>query len=160
MESMLDYASRPTIFGEIKRKIYTKTFSSKWANLKLFLNERKSLAIVIRDQFARKNESIYEEKDFCEIIKEGKTAQITKDFMIIARIEEMLYGKTVDEALKRAISCATAGADAILIESRIKRLGILKNFAKNLGRNILILLLQLFQVTLRIRLRKKCQNGE
>jgi len=80
--------------------------------------------------------------------------------MIIARIEEMLYGKTVDEALKRAISCATAGADAILIESKDKNAAELKNFVINLERNILILLLQLFQVTLKIRLKKKCRNGE
>ena len=40
--------------------------------------------------------------------------------MIFARIEELIFGKTVDEALQKAIDCVMSGADAILIESKDK----------------------------------------
>jgi len=63
------YDSRPTIFGEKKRKIYTKTFASKWANLKLFLKERKSLESSVKlqkkntiDQFSSKCQEIFKKK--------------------------------------------------------------------------------------------------
>ena len=123
LTEILESTTKPIIYDE------DKIITSSYLNYTIQNLESNGIsAIVIRDQFARKNESIYDEKDFCEIIKEGKKAQITKDFMIIARIEEMLYGKTVDEALKRAISCAMAGADAILVESKDKTAGDIKEF--------------------------------
>ena len=64
------------------------------------------------------------------MIKEGKKAQITKDFIIIARIEEMLYDKSIDEALKKAISCVMSGADVILIESKDKTANNIKEFCE------------------------------
>ena len=110
LTEILESTTKPIIYDE------DKIITSSYLNYTIQNLESNGIsAIVIRDQFARKNESIYDEKDFCEIIKEGKKAQITKDFMIIARIEEMLYGKTVDEALKKAISCAMAGADQVLM---------------------------------------------
>ena len=97
MESMLDkididtndstdYASRPTIIGEIKRKIYTKTFSSKWANLKLFLKERKSLESSVKlrkkntiDQFSSKCQEIFKKKIEIHLITK-KNRQMFKSF--------------------------------------------------------------------------------
>ena len=58
---------------------------------------------------------------FCHKIREGKKAQATDDFMIIARIESLILGKSVDEALERAEAYLAAGADGIMIHSRQKK---------------------------------------
>ena len=98
MESMLDnididnndyssdYASRPTIIGEIKRKIFTKTFASKWANLKLFLKEKKSLELSVKlrkkntiDQFSSKCQEIFQKKVEINLITK-KNRQMFKSF--------------------------------------------------------------------------------
>jgi len=50
----------------------------------------------------------------------GKAAQVTDDFMIIARIESLIAGKSIDEALERAFAYVEAGADGIMIHSKNK----------------------------------------
>ena len=64
-----NYPMRPTIIIKKKEKLYKKMFASKWANLKLFLKERKSLESSVKlqkintiDQFASKCEEIYKKK--------------------------------------------------------------------------------------------------
>lgn len=59
-------------------------------------------------------------ENFCHKIKVGKAAQATDDFMIIARIESLILGKGVDDAIERAKAFLDAGADAIMIHSRNK----------------------------------------
>lgn len=58
--------------------------------------------------------------DFCDKIRAGKSAQITRDFMIIARIESLILDKGQNDALKRAFAYVEAGADGIMIHSRQK----------------------------------------
>lgn len=50
----------------------------------------------------------------------GKRAQITDDFMIIARIESLILEKGINDAIHRAKSYIEAGADGIMIHSRKK----------------------------------------
>ena len=50
----------------------------------------------------------------------GKKAQVTDDFMIIARIESLILKAGLDDALKRAKAYIEAGADAIMIHSKEK----------------------------------------
>ena len=57
---------------------------------------------------------------FCDKIRAGKNAQITQDFMIIARIESLILDKGQEDALKRAFAYINAGADGIMIHSRQK----------------------------------------
>lgn len=59
-------------------------------------------------------------KDFCDKIRAGKDAQITQDFMIIARIESLILDKGMEDALNRAFAYVDAGADGIMIHSRHK----------------------------------------
>jgi len=59
-------------------------------------------------------------KSFCEKIKVGKKSTITEDFMIIARIESLIAGKSVDDALHRAKWYIGAGADGLMIHSKDK----------------------------------------
>ncbi|MBP5606723.1 MAG: isocitrate lyase/phosphoenolpyruvate mutase family protein, partial [Lachnospiraceae bacterium] len=57
---------------------------------------------------------------FCAKIHSGKQAQITEDFMFIARIESLIAGKPVEDALERAFAYVAAGADGVMIHSRNK----------------------------------------
>lgn len=57
---------------------------------------------------------------FCFRISEGKRAQVTDDFMIVARIESLVLGKGLADAVERARAYVAAGADGIMIHSRQK----------------------------------------
>ena len=65
---------------------------------------------------------------FCNKIKAGKASQITDDFMIIARIESLIAGKPVSDALERAFAYVQAGADGIMIHSKNKSGEDIKEF--------------------------------
>jgi phosphoenolpyruvate phosphomutase len=60
-------------------------------------------------------------ENFCQKIRAGKNAQVTKDFMIIARCESLIAGKSVDDALERCCAYVEqGGADGIMIHSKEK----------------------------------------
>jgi phosphoenolpyruvate phosphomutase len=56
--------------------------------------------------------------EFCGKIKAGKDSQQDADFVLVARIEALIAGWGLPEALKRAEAYHAAGADAILIHSK------------------------------------------
>lgn len=60
-------------------------------------------------------ESIHE---FSGKIRAAKESQSVDDFVVVARVEALIAGLGMPEALKRAEAYRTAGADAILIHSR------------------------------------------
>ena len=60
------------------------------------------------------------EKEFVAKILAAKDAKKNKDFMVIARVESLISGLSMDAALKRAEAYEEAGADAILIHSKQK----------------------------------------
>lgn len=84
-------------------------------------------AVIIEDKIGLKQNSLFgtdavQKQDsiegFSEKISAGKSSQVTDDFMIIARIESLIAGKEVDDALKRAFAYVKAGADGIMIHSK------------------------------------------
>ena len=86
-------------------------------------------AVIIEDKIGLKKNSllgndVFQMQDsienFCLKIKAGKKAQITNDFMIIARVESLILEKGIKDALNRAFSYVEAGADGIMIHSRQK----------------------------------------
>jgi len=85
-------------------------------------------AVSIEDKIFPKQNSLLEdgtqellpEKDFVAKIIAGKDAKTSEEFMIIARVEALIAGLGVDEAIKRANAYEKAGADAILIHSKQK----------------------------------------
>ncbi len=86
-------------------------------------------AVIIEDKEGLKRNSLYGTdvvqsqapvEDFCERIAIGKRAQITDDFMIIARIESLILEHGMDDAVRRAEAYIEAGADGIMIHSRRK----------------------------------------
>jgi len=56
--------------------------------------------------------------EFCGKIKAGKDSQTDPDFCLVARVEALIAGWGLDEALGRAEAYRRAGADAILIHSK------------------------------------------
>jgi phosphoenolpyruvate phosphomutase len=58
--------------------------------------------------------------EFAARVAAAKDAQSHPDFIVIARVEALVAGATMDEALERARAYAGAGADAILIHSKIE----------------------------------------
>jgi phosphoenolpyruvate phosphomutase len=56
--------------------------------------------------------------EFCGKIEAAKNAQRTRDFVVIARIEALIAGHGMAEALLRADAYADAGADAVVIHAK------------------------------------------
>lgn len=63
-------------------------------------------------------------------IRACKDAQVSDDFFVIARTEALIAGGTVNEALDRAGAYAEAGADAILVHSKLPLPDQLVEFAE------------------------------
>ena len=59
-------------------------------------------------------------ENFCHKIRAGKNAQVTDEFMIIARVESLILDQGMEDAVERAESYLDAGADGIMIHSRNK----------------------------------------
>ena len=86
-------------------------------------------AVIIEDKEGLKRNSLFGTdvpqtqssiQDFSARIAIGKKAQITDDFMVIARIESLILDRGVEDALVRAEAYVEAGADAVMIHSRRK----------------------------------------
>lgn len=86
-------------------------------------------AVIIEDKKGLKKNSLFGTEveqtqatieEFSAKIAAGKRAQLTDDFMIIARIESLILEKGMDDALERAKAFVKAGADGIMIHSRKK----------------------------------------
>jgi len=86
-------------------------------------------AVVIEDKTGLKKNSLFGNdvaqtqdsiENFSHKIRVGKSAQVSKDFMIIARIESLILEAGMDDALTRAFAYIEAGADGIMIHSRLK----------------------------------------
>ena len=90
------------------------------------LEQRSIAGVCIEDkQFPKTNSFIDGERqalaeidEFCGKIKAGKDSQNNPEFSIIARVEALISGWGMDEALKRAQAYHQAGADGILIHSK------------------------------------------
>ncbi len=86
-------------------------------------------AVIIEDKTGLKKNSLFGTEveqtqdnieNFSAKIAAGKKAQLTNDFMIIARIESLILERGMDDALERARAFVAAGADGIMIHSRKK----------------------------------------
>ena len=70
------------------------------------------------NSFIGENQPLADVDEFCGRIKAGKDSQSDDDFQIVARIEALIAGWGMDEALRRAEAYRQAGADAVLIHSK------------------------------------------
>lgn len=108
--------------------------------------------VIIEDKTGLKRNSLFGAKaeqtqdtieNFCLKISAGAKAKKTEDFMICARIESLVLERGMEDALKRAVCFAGAGADAIMIHSRKKEpdeiFEFIERFRKKDGRTPLVL---------------------
>jgi phosphoenolpyruvate phosphomutase len=89
------------------------------------LGQRGIAGICIEDKLFPKTNSFIGEgqpladiDEFCGKIKAGKDSQLDDDFSVIARVEALISGWGMEEALTRANAYFEAGADGILIHSK------------------------------------------
>jgi len=122
LNEILEVTSKPIILdgdtgGKLEHFVYT-----------IRTLERLGVsAIIIEDKVGLKKNSLFgteavHELDtirgFCEKIQAGRAARVTKEFMIIARIESLIAGLGMADALERGRAYVRAGADALLIHSK------------------------------------------
>jgi phosphoenolpyruvate phosphomutase / 2-hydroxyethylphosphonate cytidylyltransferase len=125
LQDILEITTKPIIFdGDTGGQIEHFTFNIRTL-------ERLGIsAVIIEDKTGLKKNSLFDAgtveheldtiENFSEKIRRGKRAQVTEDFMIIARLESLIVGKGLDDALARAQAYIQAGADGIMIHSKEK----------------------------------------
>jgi phosphoenolpyruvate phosphomutase len=72
-------------------------------------------------------------EEFCGKIKAGQDTKLDDDFSIIARVEALIAGWGLAEAVKRADAYRLAGASAILMHSKISKPDEILAFMKEWG---------------------------
>ncbi len=82
---------------------------------------------LLGNEVAQQQESI---PAFRHKIATGKAAQMTDDFMIIARVESLILDAGIEDALARSLAYVEAGADGIMIHSRKKQSDEVFEFAQ------------------------------
>jgi phosphoenolpyruvate phosphomutase len=133
---LLECTTKPIIFdGDTGGKIEHFAFTVRT------LERLGVSAVIIEDKTGLKKNSLLgtdveQIQDsitaFCEKIRTGKKAQITDDFMIIARIESFIVGKGLDDAIERALAYINSGVNGIMIHSKDKRGDDVKKFCYTL----------------------------
>jgi phosphoenolpyruvate phosphomutase len=91
------------------------------------LEQRQVAGMCIEDKLFPKSNSFREGKpqpmapleEFVGKIKAAKDTQRDPDFCVVARVEALIAGYGLEEALRRARAYAEAGADGILIHSKL-----------------------------------------
>jgi phosphoenolpyruvate phosphomutase len=101
------------------------------------LEQRDVAGVCIEDKvFPKSNSFIGEQQqladvdEFCGKIKAGKDAQQDEDFCIVARVEAFIAGWGLKEALLRANAYHEAGADAVLMHSKLSEPDEIVTFMK------------------------------
>lgn len=135
---LVDFTSRKNTIEEIM-EVTTKPIildGDTGGKSEHFVHNVKTLerlgvsAVIIEDKTGLKQNSLFgtavkqtqdDPHAFAAKIAAGKKAQNTRDFMIFARIESLIAGKSMEDALERAdIYLEEGGADGIMIHSKEK----------------------------------------
>ena len=134
LNDTIDTSLKPIIFdgdngGRLEHLSYLVKNLEKIGVSALLFEYKKVLKInsLFQDQSKSFQENIIE---FSKKIKIAVNSRISKDFMIIARIESLILGKSIKDALYRAEKYSIAGADAILIHSKENNPKEIFQFAK------------------------------
>jgi phosphoenolpyruvate phosphomutase len=106
------------------------------------LEQRGIAGVCIEDkQFPKTNSFLNGERqpladieEFAGKIAAGKDTQTDANFSVVARVEALIAGWGMDEALRRAEAYRLAGADAILIHSKLSKPDEILTFAREWAR--------------------------
>ncbi|WP_026888208.1 phosphoenolpyruvate mutase [Clostridium beijerinckii] len=124
INDILEVTTKPIIVdgdtgGQIEHFVYTvKTLERLGVS-----------AVIIEDKTGLKKNSLFgtevqQTQDtiehFCDKIRAGREVRVTSDFMIISRIESLIAGAGMDDAIERARAYIEAGTDGIMIHSKEK----------------------------------------
>lgn len=100
------------------------------------LCQRSIAGVVVEDKIFPKMNSFVGERqplaainEFTGKIRAMKDAQTSEDFQVIARVEALIAGHAMQEALERAHAYCDAGADAIFIHSKKQNAEEILDFA-------------------------------
>lgn len=134
INEILDVTTKPIIYDADTGGLtehFTKTVCS--------LERVGVSAVIIEDKQGLKQNSLYGTERAQELIAKevmsqkihaGKQAQVTEDFMIIARLESLIAKQGLTDALDRAQAYIEAGADAIMIHSCESEVTEINEFCK------------------------------
>jgi phosphoenolpyruvate phosphomutase len=108
------------------------------------LEQRGIAGVCIEDkQFPKTNSFLNGERqpladidEFAGKIAAGKDTQSDPNFCIVARVEALIAGWGMDEALRRAEAYRLAGADAVLIHSKLSKPDEIVTFAREWARRL------------------------
>lgn len=102
------------------------------------LSQRRASGACVEDKlfpktnsFLGKGQPLEDVATFCGKIKAMQDAKLYDDFSVIARVEALVSGLGMNEALHRAECYADAGADAILIHSKQSTSSEIIEFARH-----------------------------
>jgi phosphoenolpyruvate phosphomutase len=106
------------------------------------LEQRGIAGVCIEDkQFPKTNSFLNGERqpladidEFAGKIAAGKDTQTDPNFAIVARVEALIAGRGMEEALRRAEAYRRAGADAILIHSKLSKADEILTFSREWAR--------------------------
>lgn len=122
IDDVLEVTTKPIIFdgdtgGLTEHFVYTVRSLERMGVSAVIIEDKTGLKknSLFGTEVAQTQDSI---ENFCDKISAGKKAQLSDDFMIIARIESLILGKGQEDALTRARAYVKAGADGIMIHSR------------------------------------------
>ena len=98
-------------------------------------------AVIIEDKvFPKRNsldtsarQTLEDPAEFAQKIERGKKGSLTEEFMIIARLESLIAGAGLVDALERAETYINAGVDGIMIHSQQKQPDEIMAFADAYG---------------------------
>lgn len=124
IDEVMDVTTKPIIFdgdtgGMIEHFVYNVRTLERMGVSAIIIEDKKGLKknSLFGTEVKQTQDSV---ENFCEKISAGKKAQISDDFMIIARCESLILEKGIEDALKRCHAYVKAGADGIMIHSRKK----------------------------------------
>ncbi len=139
LNDIMDVTTKPVVFdadngGQIEHLSY----------LIRSLERSGVSAIIMEDKVGLKKNSLFKNQTdtkqdnpniFAKKIMKICNTRQSKEFMVIARIESFILGKSINDALKRAEIYSKAGADAILIHSKKKNPKEIFAFAKKFSKS-------------------------
>lgn len=102
------------------------------------LEQRSIAGVCIEDKVFPKTNSFMENsenclstiQEYCGKIKAAKDTQQDQDFIVVARTEAYIVGGGIDEVLERCEAYYQAGADAVLVHSKLSTPNQIADFMK------------------------------